>query len=189
MKKKIILGSIFTVVLLLLLPSTSAVGTDAVLENNKSSYIENLKEMAKEVKDLQIIVKNIGREELQKQVKKIDQVEFKEKINSIYKELLENIGDPPTQPQCIAILTILKLILQTISTIVGLIYLPISIALSLIFFVISFIISLPFRVVQFVINILIKIIDNIIDLIQGVTSNNNEINSIIRIIEHPLESI
>jgi len=178
MNKKIIFGTLISTVILLLLPSVSAVQSNKILRNDNKIIGNDLTEALEKLKDLKTSIKNGNIEKFDNEYEKIYTKESKGKINDILKELKNGLDNPKVQPQFTGILTFIKLILQTISLIVSLIYLPISIVLRIIFFVISFIISFPFRVVQFILNTLIKIIDNLIDLLSGNSIIDKNISNI-----------
>ena len=69
MNRKIIFGTLLSAFILLLLPSVPAVESNKILEANESSIINEIKQMGKEVKDLQLQIKNIDLEELNERFK------------------------------------------------------------------------------------------------------------------------
>lgn len=175
MNRKIIFGTLLSAFILLLLPLVPAVESNKILEANESSIINEIKQMGKEVKDLQLQIKNIDREELNERFKNIDQRELKEKINGIYKDLKDTFEDPPAEPQFIIILTIIKTILRVIYLMISLGYTILSLILSLLYFIITFIISMPITIILALLGTLINIIDKIIETIRDIIFPGSQI--------------
>lgn len=172
MNRKIIFGVFLSAAILVSLPAVPAVESNRALDSNSLDIINELKEMSREIKDLQI--NDIDCDKSNERFKNIEQEELKDKINGIYEDLTA-IGDPPAQPQFIIILTILKTILQLISLIITFGYVILSIVMSLVYFIISFIISLPVVIVLSVLRTLINIIDKLIETIRNIISPDGQV--------------
>ena len=83
MKKKIVIGSILTVIILMILPSVSAVEFNTAVESNKAQILEQIRSM--NIDELREKIKNLGLQELKEKLKNIGSNERMQLLQSFIK--------------------------------------------------------------------------------------------------------
>lgn len=98
MKRRIILGSLLSVLILMMLPSISAVEYNTAEEANDARLLDQIENM--NIAGLKGIIQSIDFEEFKEKIQNTD-------IKAAVKELKENLKDDPAQPQIVSILGII----------------------------------------------------------------------------------
>jgi hypothetical protein len=192
MKGKILFGSIFSVCILLLLPSIPAVEYKVAIDSNEIEVNGLMKIIQFDITDIKEKIKDIDHKELEENLKNVVFKSLKDKINdndfqNMINQLDIEINDQDSEPKFIIILSLIKLVLRIISFIVGfggfLVKSIINI-ISLIIFVIIFIIQLVINsiltLILSILSILILLIDTILQAIYDIISPNIVETSIIQ---------
>jgi hypothetical protein len=171
MRGKIIFGSIFAVCLLMLLPSIPAVEYKAVTDSYEINDL--ISKIKINLNDIKGKLKDTNSELLKEKLKKYDVEKINDwEIKDFLSELEKETKDQNSEPKCIIILSLLKIIIRIIKFIVSLGGFIVSSILTIIF-LIAFLI---FIIIQATLFLIVSFIRMILWSIEGI------INSILNFI-------
>lgn len=135
MKQKILYGTIFTIIIILLVPSIPAIEYNSSIRTIDSDNITKIKN-----RDLKELLTTIKKNEIYK---------FREGIKNIdFRSTVEKLKDHSAQPQCIIILMTIKILVKVFGSIMGVIINGISSIIDIIVLIISKIIEIAFAILK-----------------------------------------
>ena len=166
---KIIFGSVLSVCLLLLLPSIPAVEYKVVTDSNEIDINDLISQIKINLDDIKGKLKDIDLKSLKEKLKKYDFEKINDcEIKDLLCELEKETKDQKSEPKCIIILSLIKLIIRIIKFIVsmgGFIVSSIVTIIFLIVFLIYLIIQSTLALIVFFIRLILWTIEGIIDSI------------------------